>query len=31
VTGRRKIIKFQGCYHGWFDYVLRNVISAPKL
>jgi len=28
-TGRRKIIKFQGCYHGWFDYVLRNVISAP--
>jgi glutamate-1-semialdehyde 2,1-aminomutase len=28
VTGRRKIIKFQGCYHGWHDYVLRNVISA---
>jgi glutamate-1-semialdehyde 2,1-aminomutase len=31
VTGRRKIIKFQGCYHGWFDYVLRNVISTPEL
>jgi len=30
-TGRRKIIKFQGCYHGWFDYVLRNVISAPDV
>jgi glutamate-1-semialdehyde 2,1-aminomutase len=30
VTGRRKIIKFQGCYHGWFDYVLRNVISSPE-
>ena len=20
VTGRRKIVKFQGCYHGWHDY-----------
>ena len=30
VTGRRKVIKFQGCYHGWFDYVLRNVISTPQ-
>ena len=30
VTGRRKIIKFQGCYHGWHDYVLRNVISEPQ-
>ena len=30
-TGRRKLIKFQGCYHGWFDYVLRNVISAPAV
>lgn len=27
VTGRNKILKFQGCYHGWHDYVLRNVIS----
>jgi glutamate-1-semialdehyde 2,1-aminomutase len=26
-TGRQKIIKFQGCYHGWHDSVLRNVIS----
>ena len=31
VTGRRKIIKFQGCYHGWHDYVLRNVISAREV
>jgi len=27
VTGRMKIIKFQGCYHGIHDYVLRNVAS----
>jgi len=26
-TGRKKILKFQGCYHGFHDYVLRNVIS----
>ena len=26
-TGRKKLIKFQGCYHGMHDYVLRNVIS----
>lgn len=31
VTERRKIIKFQGCYHGWHDYVLRNVISAREV
>lgn len=30
VTGRRKLLKFQGCYHGWHDYLLRNVISAPE-
>ena len=30
VTGRRKIIKFQGCYHGWHDAVLMNVISTPE-
>lgn len=29
VTGRRKIIKFQGCYHGWHDAILMNVISPP--
>ena len=28
-TGRRKLIKFQGCYHGHHDAVLMNVISAP--
>jgi glutamate-1-semialdehyde 2,1-aminomutase len=29
-TGRQKIIKFQGCYHGWHDAVAMNVISAPE-
>jgi glutamate-1-semialdehyde 2,1-aminomutase len=28
-TGRKKIIKFQGCYHGVHDYVLRNLTSTP--
>lgn len=28
VTGRPKLIKFQGCYHGWHDYVARNMLSA---
>lgn len=28
-TGRRLLVKFQGCYHGWHDYVAANVISAP--
>ena len=23
-TGRRTIIKFQGCYHGWHDSVAMN-------
>lgn len=27
-TGRKRLIKFQGCYHGWHDAVLMNVISA---
>jgi glutamate-1-semialdehyde 2,1-aminomutase len=30
VTGREKLIKFQGCYNGFHDYVLRNVLSAPE-
>lgn len=30
-TGRRKIIKFQGCYHGWHDYVARNVMSSKEM
>ena len=29
VTGREKIIKFQGSYNGFHDSVLRNVLSAP--
>src|SRR5919106_3992432 len=31
VTRRQKIVKFQGCYDGFHDYVLRNVLSAPEL
>jgi glutamate-1-semialdehyde 2,1-aminomutase len=27
VTRRRKLIKFQGCYHGWHDYLCMNIIS----
>ena len=30
VTGRPKIVKFQGSYHGWHDYVCRNVASPPE-
>ncbi len=30
VTGRNKIIKFQGTYHGWHDAVLMNVISPAE-
>jgi glutamate-1-semialdehyde 2,1-aminomutase len=26
-TGRHRIIKFQGCYHGWHDSVIMNVVS----
>ena len=29
-TGRRHVIKFQGCYHGWHDSVALNVISLPE-
>ena len=29
VTGRPKLIKFQGCFHGWHDYLLMNIISPP--
>ena len=30
VTGRNKIVKFQGTYHGWHDAVLMNVITPPE-
>jgi glutamate-1-semialdehyde 2,1-aminomutase len=30
VTGRRHVIKFQGCYHGWHDSVAMNVISLAE-
>ena len=29
-TGRRRIVKFQGCYHGWHDSVAMNVISPAE-
>src|SRR5690606_13372307 len=29
-TGRRKIIKFEGHYHGWFDNVLWSTAPAPE-
>jgi glutamate-1-semialdehyde 2,1-aminomutase len=27
ITGRKYIVKFQGCFHGWHDAVARNVAS----
>lgn len=27
VTGRKYLLKFQGCFHGWHDAVARNVVS----
>jgi glutamate-1-semialdehyde 2,1-aminomutase len=30
VTGRDKVIKFQGCYHGWHDSLAMNVISPAE-
>jgi glutamate-1-semialdehyde 2,1-aminomutase len=29
-TGRSKIVKFQGCYHGFHDYVLCNLASSAS-
>jgi glutamate-1-semialdehyde 2,1-aminomutase len=29
-TGRRHVIKFQGCYHGWHDSVALNVITPAE-
>lgn len=29
-TGRNKIIKFEGHYHGWYDNVLANVGAPPN-
>jgi len=31
VTGRRYLLKFQGCFHGWGDAVARNVASPRNL
>lgn len=30
-TGRNLIMKFQGCFHGSYDAIARNVISPPEL
>lgn len=30
VTGRRLLVKFQGCFHGSHDSVAMNVISRPE-
>lgn len=30
VTGRPLVVKFQGAYHGWHDYIAANVISRPE-
>ncbi len=29
-TGRRKIIKFEGHYHGWFDNIFISVAPSPN-
>ena len=29
-SGRSKILKFQGCYHGSHDYVALNYLSTPE-
>ena len=29
-TGREHVVKFQGCYHGWHDYLLQNVFSPAE-
>ncbi len=31
VTGRQKIIKFQGTFHGWHDYLLMNIASPADM
>lgn len=30
ITGRSKLIKFQGTFHGWHDYLLMNIISPAE-
>src|SRR5690625_3168035 len=29
-TGRKYVLKFQGCFHGWHDAVARNVASPAE-
>jgi glutamate-1-semialdehyde-2,1-aminomutase len=30
ITGRKYLLKFQGCFHGWHDAVARNVASPAN-
>ena len=30
ITGRKYLLKFQGCFHGWHDAVARNVASPAE-
>src|SRR3546814_19093838 len=30
ITGRKYLLKFQGCFHGWHDAVARNVASSAE-
>lgn len=30
ITGREKIVKTQGSFHGWHDYVLMNNLTMPE-
>ncbi|HZO99138.1 MAG TPA: glutamate-1-semialdehyde 2,1-aminomutase [Terriglobales bacterium] len=30
VTGRKKLLKFQGCFHGSHDYLCMNIISPAE-
>lgn len=31
ITGRDKLIKFQGTFHGWHDYLLMNIASPAHM
>src|SRR3546814_17282588 len=30
ITGRKYLLTFQGCFHGWHDAVARNVASSSE-
>lgn len=31
ITGRQKLVKFQGTFHGWHDYLLMNIASPAHM